>query len=830
MIGIVGRSIAARWAGLAGSVAGLALGVALSGIAGLGLAAAYSAPDQPPRWYQSPDVVVAGPRAAGISTADPDGAPGNTALPPGERGHVPAEAATRSATVDGVDEVVVDRAGYARLGPASEAHPWPAAALHPHTFVAGGPPAADDQVVVAGHTSVRPGDRVTVDTVDGPREFTVSGVLHADAPPALYVTDSTAARLARGQVAAVALFASPDTDAATLAAHVRAALADWPQLRVLTGDARRTAEVDPDAGLLLAAGTLLGETAGIAGVVSAFMVAGTFAFTAAQRRREFALLRTAGATPRQVRGLVLGEALGVGVLGGFAGCALAVATAPPFAHWLARVGLAPADFTARFALWPLAAAFTLGLLAALAGAWTTARRASRVLPLEALRAASVDRRTMTPGRWVLGLACIAGAILVTPMMRTTEGAAYLLLVALLLILGCALAAPALAPPLVRLLSAGTRSPAGLLARHSALAAARRTASTATPALITISLAGATLAGTATLSAAQARSVRDHVIAPAVVVAAGQAALSDAITAEAGRAPGVTAAVPVKQTFAYDRDEAMIRQRPAWYIDGPMAAHTLRLPLTAGTLADLTSDTVAVSRSMAEAHGWAIGTQADLWLGDGAPVRLRVVATLEDGLGLPAVLLPWSMASAHAALPLPDAIYLALAPAADPAAINNAVRPLGGQLVPTDTYLSTMDAEFDRLARLALLAVIGMALAYTGISIANTQLMAVAGRANELATLRLLGATPHQLRRIVVREAALASAVGILLAGAITAGTLAAITTALSPVLSTVPIMIPWPPLIAITISCGLVASLASLAPTTWKHRAGRPGGSTVPAA
>ncbi len=68
----------------------------------------------------------------------------------------------------------------------------------------------------------------------------------------------------------------------------------------------------------------------------------------------------------------------------------------------------------------------------------------------------------------------------------------------------------------------------------------------------------------------------------------------------------------------------------------------------------------------------------------------------------------------------------------------------------------MDAEFDRLARLALLAVIGMALAYTGISIANTQLIAVAGRAGELAALRRLGATPRQLRWIVVDAHALTS--------------------------------------------------------------------------
>ena len=48
---------------------------------------------------------------------------------------------------------------------------------------------------------------------------------------------------------------------------------------------------------------------GIAGAVALFVVAGTFALAIAQRRRENAVLRALGATPRQVRRLIAGEAL-----------------------------------------------------------------------------------------------------------------------------------------------------------------------------------------------------------------------------------------------------------------------------------------------------------------------------------------------------------------------------------------------------------------------------------------------------------------------------------------------------------------------------------------
>jgi putative ABC transport system permease protein len=179
---------------------------------------------------------------------------------------------------------VVDRAGYARLEQATEAHPWAASTLHPYTFAAGGPPTRDNEVTLPAPTAYQLGDQVSVTTSEGLRTFIVSGVVRTAAPQALYVTDATAAELSNGKVAAVALFAAPGTDPATLAVRVRAALTDEPGLRVLTGDERRLAEPDTQAGLLVATASMLGDTAGMAVFVTIFVVAATFAFTVALRR------------------------------------------------------------------------------------------------------------------------------------------------------------------------------------------------------------------------------------------------------------------------------------------------------------------------------------------------------------------------------------------------------------------------------------------------------------------------------------------------------------------------------------------------------------------
>lgn len=85
-------------------------------------------------------------------------------------------------------------------------------------------------------------------------------------------------------------------------ADVRRVVGDRAQ--VLTGDDRRRADpsTEQDAEALLTVNALLGTAAGITVFVSVFVVSSTFAFAVALRRREFGLLRTAGATPANYGG------------------------------------------------------------------------------------------------------------------------------------------------------------------------------------------------------------------------------------------------------------------------------------------------------------------------------------------------------------------------------------------------------------------------------------------------------------------------------------------------------------------------------------------------
>jgi putative ABC transport system permease protein len=357
--------------------------------------------------------------------------------------------------------------------------------------------------------------------------------------------------------------------------------------------------------------------------------------------------------------------------------------------------------------------------------------------------------------------------------------------------------------------AGLRGPVGMLARHGARAAVRRTAATAAPILVTVGIAGSTLGGFGTLTATIQQASQHRVLAPAMVTPSTGEGLADPTVAAVRAVPGVTAAVPVTDTKVYVRQDGSPEDWTGRYVNGPDLAGVLDLPVVAGNLADLTgTGTIAVPVGR-----WHLGDLASLWLGDSTPVRLRVVAVLADQIDLAqTVLLPWALRDGHTAKPLATELYLRLAPGSSPATVTAGVSAAGGRLIPTGDYLSAADAEQARTNRLAMIAVLGMALIYTGIAIANTLVMATGDRSRELATLRLSGATPAQVLRVIGLEAVLVTGIGVLFAGAVTAVTVLGMRQGLAGVAPAVSLAIPWLPVGAIALTCLVIAILASLIP------------------
>jgi len=812
VIALAWHTARSRAGSLAGAFVALSLGVALLAALTLTLASSAGAA-RGPGWFTTPNVVVMGTDTVSV-TSGAGGDRQTQTAGAGQTRAVPASLAQRLSRL--AAKTVVDYAGYAYTpgAPGTTMHPWSAASLHRYRWAAGRPPATAGQIVLTAPTGSRPGDRVTVQTAAGPRRFVVSGVIRTAAPAALYGTDATAAAVARGRVDAVALTVPAGASPAALAAQVRTA-ASGQAVRVLTGISRRDAEPNPDAVLFEDAVSVLGITSGVAGFVSIIVVAGTFGYAVAARRREFGLLRAAGATPRQVRRLVLGEALAISLLAAPAGGAAGIVIARPWARWMARSGLAPAGFTAHVILWPVITAGAAGVLIALAGAWAAARRAGRVRPAEALREAEMDRGAMTVFRWLAGLAALAGAVPVIQLsasIHSADASALFLAVAMLLITGCWMLAPALVRPLTRLLGmplAASRGATGMLATRGALTAVRRTVATAAPILVTLGIAGAALAGTDTLAGTQEAAAHSRITASAMVTPSGGGGIADSTVAAIRAVPGVRSAVPVTDTNVFVRNGEDVETWTGRYLSGPGSAGVFRLPVAAGSLNALTgTGTVAVPTG-----SWRLGQTASLWLGDSAPVRLRVVAVLANQIDLAqTVLLPWALRDAHTSAPIASQVYLRLASKANLGALRAAAAAGGGTITSAAGYASAANALQNRVTNLLLIAVLGLTLAYSAIAIANTLAMATGNRARELGMLRLAGATPRQVLRMIGLEATLVAGIGILLATAVTAITVTGLRAGLSGLAPAVPVIIPWQLLSGMAAACLTIALLASVIP------------------
>jgi putative ABC transport system permease protein len=100
-----------------------------------------------------------------------------------------------------------------------------------------------------------------------------------------------------------------------------------------------------------------------------------------------------------------------------------------------------------------------------------------------------------------------------------------------------------------------------------------------------------------------------------------------------------------------------------------------------------------------------------------------------------------------------------------------------------------------------------------LAVANTLLIATAGRRREFTTLRLAGATPGQVAAVAAAEALLSVLIGTLLGAGVALAALDPIRDALaSQFRQAVPIVLPWGALLGAPALCAAVAILVTALP------------------
>jgi putative ABC transport system permease protein len=138
---------------------------------------------------------------------------------------------------------------------------------------------------------------------------------------------------------------------------------------------------------------------------------------------------------------------------------------------------------------------------------------------------------------------------------------------------------------------------------------------------------------------------------------------------------------------------------------------------------------------------------------------------------------------------------------------------GVQFLTARDWVQREIDEEGELIDFFLAVLIGLAVGYTGLAVANTLLMATAARRTEFRTLRLAGTDTGRMARIVSLEALLSVAAGTLLGAAVAATALTGMARAVAAELGRpVDLVVPWGSSALVVTACAVVAVAAAVAP------------------
>jgi putative ABC transport system permease protein len=201
------------------------------------------------------------------------------------------------------------------------------------------------------------------------------------------------------------------------------------------------------------------------------------------------------------------------------------------------------------------------------------------------------------------------------------------------------------------------------------------------------------------------------------------------------------------------------------------------------------------------------------LGDGEPARLRVVATYASNLGFGEFVLPREVVVAHVSVPMDARMLVSYADGADAAALDAELARLAEQTpgvnVVDRATMRAADAEQARVNGWVNYLMIGVLLAFIAVAAVNSLVMATGERSRELALLRLVGATPRQVTRMVRVEALAVIGFGVLLGLTIAAATLVPFSLAIAE--TAIP-SLPWQVLAGVLVGAAVLGLGASELP------------------
>jgi putative ABC transport system permease protein len=790
------------------------------------------------RSYQNADVVVTGKAAF-------DKANGESVEPPpmpesllAKVQKLPGVAlAAGSVTTDalkliGKDGKVISSGGAPSLGFSVTNAGQP---FNPTKLTAGKWPHGSDEVVIdkatASGQGFNVGDRIGVQAFGPSRKLRISGIaefpgVSVGGATFAILDQPTAQRLFQkpGQLDAIRVQSKAGVKTPELLSQIQPLLSPTEQVR--TGEAQAKKDKDNNAGDFISfLRYALLAFAGVALFVGAFVIANTLAITIAQRMREFATLRTLGASRRQVLWAVVVEAFVIGIIGSVIGLFLGLGLAKVLNSLFVAIGIDLPQGSTVFATRTVVVSLLVGTIVTLIASIRPARRATRVPPIAAVREGSV----LPVSRWAkygpaTSLTVLAAAIALTCIGALADGLATgprLLILGvgvLLLFIGVSMNASKVVRPLAAVLGQPAETiggAPGILAKDNATRNPARTASTASALMIGLALVTFVAIFGQGIRSSFEDAVNDLFVADYALTSTNT---FNPIEAEAGKAlvgqPGVNDVSAIRAGSAHylgdDNDLTAVQPNLNKGVDMEWTQGSDAVP------GELGQDGFFASKNYVKDHHLSLGSPVTLKFPSGKETTVRLKGVWDEPKGgSPFAHITISTKLFDKFTPRPrDEMVLMNTPGgvtdANTARLDTAVKGFADAKIQTrDEFKHNFEAPINKLLNL-LYALLALSVIVSLVGIINTLVLTVFERTRELGMLRAVGMTRRQVRMMIRYESIVTSLMGAALGMVVGLFLAVLITHALSS--SGIVFAVPWIQIVYFVLAAIVVGVLAAVIP------------------
>lgn len=550
-----------------------------------------------------------------------------------------------------------------------------------------------------------------------------------------------------------------------------------PTVRVETAEEkadRSSEEIQDQLGFLQTFLLIFGF---IAVFIGSFLIFNTFSITVAQRVSEFGMLRTLGASRRQILSSVLVEAVTIGLIGAILGIGGGFVIAAGINALFEAFGIDLPTTSLRLESRTVIVALLVGVIVTFLAALMPALRSTRVPPIAALHAFSPPpsrrRRRLAVVLSVL-LAAVGLFLVVSGLTKGGGAGSRAGLIgggALLVVVGGSFYTPKLVPPLSAV--AGwplekLRGLTGLLARENAQRNPSRTAITAAALMIGVALVAFVTVFAAGLKSTVAQVVDENFAGGLVIQNTdGFSPIPTPIARAAAGVPGVESVETVRSSKAQLIGGGDIQvAAPSRGIE-----KAVNIEWKAGrpeALRDLGAREAIVSDDFADAHGLRVGDTFRLLTTTDRRPQFEVAGEFESKLGVLGDVVVSQPAMARQFGQRQDQTDFVVVESGANAEQVQTLLSKGVELAfPVAEVLNQgelkeqREEQIDQLVNL-FYALLGLAILISLFGIANTLALSIHERTRELGMLRAIGMSRRQVRTMVRYEAVITALIGAIL--------------------------------------------------------------------